>query len=99
MLSSASLSVFINGPSAPSNDTYPHTLSLHIALPIATILSAAMMLRYSFGLLEEADAVESAVKQTLADGYRSIDLMPRSGAEGLTSQNCSELGDRICERI
>ena len=39
------------------------------------------------------------MKQTLADGYRSIDLMPRTGAEGLISQNCSELGDRICERI
>ena len=72
---------------------------LGIANPIATILSAAMMLRYSFGLLKEADAVEAAVKQTLADGYRSIDLMPRTGAEGLISQNCSELGDRICERI
>ena len=70
-----------------------------VANPIATILSAAMMLRYSFGLLKEADAVEAAVKQTLADGYRSIDLMPRTGAEGLISQNCSELGDRICERI
>ena len=58
-----------------------------------------MMLRYSFGLLEEADAVENAVKKTLEDGYRSIDLMPREGAEGLTSQNCEELGDRICERI
>ena len=38
-------------------------------------------------------------KKTLEDGYRSIDLMPREGAEGLTSQNCEELGDRICERI
>ena len=43
--------------------------------------------------------MEAAVRQTLADGYRSRDLMPREGAEGLTSQNCAELGDRICERI
>ena len=99
MLSSASLSDGSFGLYEPSHGSAPDIAGLGIANPIATILSAAMMLRYSFGLLEEADAVESAVKQTLADGYRSIDLMPRGGAEGLTSQNCSELGDRICERI
>ena len=99
MLSSASLSDGSFGLYEPSHGSAPDIAGLGIANPIATILSAAMMLRYSFGLLEEADAVESAVKQTLADGYRSVDLMPRTGAEGLTSQNCSELGDRICERI
>ena len=99
MLSSASLSDGSFGLYEPSHGSAPDIAGLGIANPIATILSAAMMLRYSFGLLEEADAVEAAVKQTLADGYRSIDLMPRTGAEGLTSQNCSELGDRICERI
>ena len=72
---------------------------LGIANPIATILSAAMMLRYSFNMQEEADAVEAAVKKTLEDGFRSVDLMPRENAEGLVSQNCAELGDRICERI
>jgi 3-isopropylmalate dehydrogenase len=99
MLSSASLSDGSFGLYEPSHGSAPDIAGLGIANPIATILSAAMMLRYSFGLLEEADAVESAVKQTLADGYRSVDLMPRTGAEGLTSQNCDELGDRICERI
>ena len=99
MLSSASLSDGSFGLYEPSHGSAPDIAGLGIANPIATILSAAMMLRYSFGLLEEADAVASAVKQTLADGYRSVDLMPRTGAEGLTSQNCSELGDRICERI
>ena len=99
MLSSASLSDGSFGLYEPSHGSAPDIAGLGIANPIATILSAAMMLRYSFGLLEEADAVEAAVKQTLADGYRSIDLMPRTGAEGLISQNCSELGDRICERI
>ena len=99
MLSSASLSDGSFGLYEPSHGSAPDIAGLGIANPIATILSAAMMLRYSFGLLEEADAVEAAVKKTLADGYRSVDLMPRTGAEGLTSQNCSELGDRICERI
>ena len=99
MLSSASLSDGSFGLYEPSHGSAPDIAGLGIANPIATILSAAMMLRYSFGLLAEADAIEAAVKQTLADGYRSIDLMPRTGAEGLTSQNCSELGDRICERI
>ena len=99
MLSSASLSDGSFGLYEPSHGSAPDIAGLGIANPIATILSAAMMLRYSFGLLEEADAVEAAVRQTLADGYRSRDLMPREGAEGLTSQNCAELGDRICERI
>lgn len=99
MLSSASLSDGSFGLYEPSHGSAPDIAGLGIANPIATILSAAMMLRYSFGLLEEADAVENAVKKTLEDGYRSIDLMPRGGAEGLTSQNCEELGDRICERI
>ena len=53
----------------------------------------------NFQLLECRIPLPQAVKKTLADGYRSVDLMPRTGAEGLTSQNCDELGDRICERI
>ena len=99
MLSSASLSDGSFGLYEPSHGSAPDIAGLGIANPIATILSAAMMLRYSFGLLEEADAVEAAVRQTLADGYRSADLMPRENAEGLKKQNCAELGDRICERI
>ena len=99
MLSSASLSDGSFGLYEPSHGSAPDIAGLGIANPIATILSAAMMLRYSFGLQEEADAVEAAVRQTLADGYRSADLMPRENAEGLTKQSCSELGDRIAERI
>ena len=99
MLSSASLSDGSFGLYEPSHGSAPDIAGLGIANPIATILSAAMMLRYSFGLQEEADAVEAAVRQTLADGYRSADLMPRENAEGLTNQSCSELGDRIAERI
>ena len=99
MLSSASLSDGSFGLYEPSHGSAPDIAGKNIANPIATVLSAAMMLRYSFGLLTEADAVEEAVKKTLADGYRSADLMPLHGAEGLTRQNCDELGERICERI
>ena len=99
MLSSASLSDGSFGLYEPSHGSAPDIAGLGIANPIATILSAAMMLRYSFGMQEEADAVEAAVRQTLADGYRSADLMPRENTEGLKKQNCAELGDRICERI
>ncbi len=99
MLSSASLSDGSFGLYEPSHGSAPDIAGLGIANPIATILSAAMMLRYSFNMQEEADAVEAAVKKTLEDGFRSVDLMPRENAEGLVSQNCAELGDRICERI
>ena len=99
MLSSASLSDGSFGLYEPSHGSAPDIAGLGIANPIATILSAAMMLRYSFGMQEEADALEAAVRQTLADGYRSTDLMPRENIEGLKKQNCAELGDRICERI
>ena len=99
MLSSASLSDGSFGLYEPSHGSAPDIAGLGIANPIATILSAAMMLRYSFGLQAEADAVEAAVRQTLADGFRSTDLMPKDGTEGLICQNCDELGDRIIERI
>ncbi len=100
MLSSASLSDGSFGLYEPSHGSAPDIAGKNIANPIATILSAAMLLRYSFGLQKEADAIEQAVKQTLADGYRSIDLMPINGETvGLMRQNCDEMGDRICERI
>ena len=66
-----------------------------MANPIATILSAAMMLRYSFDLDQEADAVENAVKQVLKDGYRTIDIM----SEDCTQVKTSQMGDLIAERI
>lgn len=99
MLSSASLSDGTFGLYEPSHGSAPDIAGLGIANPIATVLSAAMMLRYSFDLQKEADAVDAAVRQTLADGYRSADLMPKGDTSGLTAQSCSELGDRICERI
>jgi 3-isopropylmalate dehydrogenase len=54
-----------------------------------------MMLRYSFDLDKEADAIEAAVKQVLKDGYRTGDIM----SEGCTKVGCSEMGDLLAERI
>ena len=62
---------------------------------MATILSAAMMLRYSFDLDKEADAIEAAVKQVLKDGYRTGDIM----SEGCTQVSTDQMGDLIAERI
>ena len=64
-------------------------------------MSAAMMLRYSFDLDREADAVEEAVKQVLADGYRTIDIMPQQEERRsvVTQVGTVQMGDLICERI
>jgi 3-isopropylmalate dehydrogenase len=101
MLSSASLNEGSFGLYEPSHGSAPDIAGQNIANPIATVLSAAMMLRYSFGLLEEADAIEAAVKKTLADGIRSADLMPKDAAEaaGLTKVSCTGMGDAIAARI
>ncbi len=101
MLSSASLNEGSFGLYEPSHGSAPDIAGQNIANPIATVLSAAMMLRYSFGLLEEADAIEAAVKKTLADGIRSTDLMPKDAAEaaGLTKVSCTGMGDAIAARI
>ena len=69
-----------------------------IANPIATILSAAMMLRFSFDMDREADAVEQAVSQTLRDGFRTIDIMPSEKTD-VKQVGTEEMGDRIRERI
>lgn len=95
MLSSASLNDTKFGLYEPSGGSAPDIAGKGIANPIATILSAAMMLRYSFDLDAEADAVEAAVKQVLKDNYRTIDIM----AEGCTQVGTSQMGDLICERI
>ncbi len=101
MLSSASLNDTKFGLYEPSGGSAPDIAGKGIANPIATILSAAMMLRYSFDLDPEADAVEAAVKQVLADGYRTVDIM--SGQEekkaSVTQVGTAQMGDLICERI
>ena len=95
MLSSASLNEGKFGLYEPSHGSAPDIAGKGIANPIATILSAAMMLRFSFDLDKEADAIEQAVKKVLSDGYRTVDIM----AEGMTQVGTVEMGNLICERI
>ena len=95
MLPSASLNETKFGMYEPSGGSAPDIAGQNKANPIATILSAAMMLRFTFDLDKEADAVEQAVKQVLVDGYRTCDII----SEGMTPVSCSEMGDLIAERI
>lgn len=101
MLSSASLNETKFGLYEPSGGSAPDIAGKGIANPIATILSAAMMLRYSFDLDKEADAIEKAVQKVLEEGYRTIDIMPQPGEslEGITKVGTKEMGDLIAERI
>ncbi len=98
MLSSASLNDTKFGLYEPSGGSAPDIAGQGIANPIATILSAAMMLRYSFDLDAEADAIEAAVKKVLADGYRTIDIMSRDGTS-VNQVGTSRMGDLIAERL
>ena len=95
MLSSASLNETSFGLYEPSHGSAPDIAGPDIANPIATILSASMLLRYSFNMDEAADAVDNAVKQVLKDGYRTVDIM----SEGMTKVGCKEMGTLIAERI
>ena len=95
MLSSASLKEGSFGLYEPSHGSAPDIAGQDIANPIATILSASMLLRYSFNMDEVADAVDNAVKQVLKDGYRTVDIM----SEGMTKVGCKEMGTLIAERI
>ena len=95
MLSSASLKEGSFGLYEPSHGSAPDIAGQNIANPIATILSASMLLRYSFNMDEAADAVDHAVKQVLKDGYRTVDIM----SEGMTKVGCKEMGTLIAERI
>ena len=95
MLASASLNDSKFGLYEPSHGSAPDIAGKNIANPIATILSASMMLRYTFDLDKEADAIDNAVKQVLKDGYRTIDIM----SEGKNQVSTTEMGDLICERI
>ena len=95
MLASASLNETKFGLYEPSGGSAPDIAGKGIANPIATILSAAMMLRFSFDLDKEADAIEAAVEKVLKAGYRTIDIM----SEDKTQIGTSEMGDRICACI
>lgn len=95
MLSSASLNEGRFGMYEPSHGSAPDIAGKDIANPIATILSAAMMLRYSFDLDEEAKAVEDAVQQVLTEGYRTSDI----GSEGCEQVGTTKMGSLIAEHI
>lgn len=95
MLASASLNETKFGLYEPSGGSAPDIAGKGIANPIATVLSAAMMLRYSFDLDAEADAIEHAVSEVLKAGYRTGDIM----SEGKKQVGTSEMGDLICNYI
>ena len=95
MLSSASLNETKQGLYEPSHGSAPDIAGKNLANPIATILSAAMMLRYSFDLDKEADAIENAVQQVLTEGYRTGDIY----TEGCTRVGTIEMGDLIAAHI
>ena len=95
MLPSASLNEGKFGLYEPSGGSAPDIAGKNIANPTATILSAAMMLRYTFDLDKEADAIENAVKKVLEEGYRTIDL----AKPGEPQVKCDEMGTLIAERV
>lgn len=95
MLASASLNETKFGMYEPSGGSAPDIAGQNKANPIATILSAAMMLRFSFDMDKEADAIETAIKKVLQENYRTCDIMD----DGTTLVSCSEMGDLICRRL
>ena len=95
MLSSASLNETKLGLYEPSHGSAPDIAGQNKANPIATILSAAMMLRYSLDLDKEADAVETAVQKVLTEGYRTGDIM----SDGCKLVGTKEMGDLIADAI
>lgn len=95
MMPSASLSSTTLGMYEPIHGSAPDIAGLNIANPIGTILSAAMMLRYSFDMPNEADEIENAVNSALDNGYRTGDIMQ----EGCKKLLCSEMGDIIAGNI
>ena len=95
MIPSSSLGDGTRGMYEPIHGSAPDIAGQNKANPIGTILSAAMMLKYSFGMDAEAAAIEAAVEQALNDGLRTADMM----AEGCTFVSCSEMGGAIAARL
>jgi 3-isopropylmalate dehydrogenase len=99
MLPSASLAGIPKGKTfgmyEPIHGSAPRRAGQNMANPIATILSVAMMLRYSFGLETEAQAIENAVLATIEQGYRTYDIM----SDGTTKVGTKEMGDLVVQRI
>ncbi len=97
MMPSASLSSGTLGMYEPIHGSAPDIAGQNIANPLGTILSAAMMLRYSFDMPTEADAIEKAVNDALDNGYRTVDIL--GDGEGVTRVSCSEMGDVVCKYL
>ena len=95
MMPSASLFSGTLGMYEPIHGSAPDIAGMNIANPLGTILSAAMMLRYSFDMAAEADAIEAAVNRVLDDGYRTGDIVK----EGCKKVSCTEMGSLVAERI
>ena len=95
MVPSSSLGATTCGLYEPIHGSAPDIAGQDVVNPIACILSAAMMLRYSFGMAAEADAIESAVNAVLDAGLRTADMM----ADGCAKVGCTAMGDAILERI
>lgn len=95
LIPSASLGESSVGMYEPIHGSAPDIAGKNIANPIGTILAAAMMLKYSFDLSKESDAIVSAVHETLSQGYRCIDIME----EGMKQLSCSEMGDQIIKNM
>ena len=95
MLASASMNDSKFGLYEPSHGSAPDIAGMNIANPLATILSAAMMLKYSFDLHEEAEEIEKAINEVLDAGYRTVDIM----SDGMEKVSCSKMGDLVAERI
>ena len=95
MIPSSSLGASSCGLYEPIHGSAPDIAGKDVANPIGTILSAAMMLRYSFDMEKEADAIERAVSDYLDAGYRTADIM----GDNMTLVGCKQCGDLILERI
>ncbi len=95
MMPSASLSSGTLGMYEPIHGSAPDIAGQDIANPIGTILSAAMMLRYSFDMPAEADAIETAVNTVLDQGLRTADIWQ----EGFTKVGCAAMGDAVVEAL
>ena len=98
MIPSSSLGDGTRGLYEPIHGSAPDIAGKDIANPIGTILAAAMMLRFSFDMPQEADCIESAVSAVLADGYRTGDILP-TGNHQCSLVGCSEMGRLIIEKI
>ena len=98
MIPSSSLGSTSRGLYEPIHGSAPDIAGKDLANPIGTILAAAMMLRYSFDMAKEADAIEKAVGAALDAGYRTADIMP-ANAEGCIRVGCKEMGKQIIENI